>query len=187
MLTLVFFATPGSVGASTATLGAHLALNLAETDAAIRHYSDRPHPHAQRAELVVEPRSNYGKADCDLAIFDASDTVRPRTTDEGLQLADGFDQRSVVWLPIVAPAPQARKFLESFTPRPVVPLLFDLVPRGRMQQHLPMLDDLARQVLEEGPQLLGYLPRLSLQRWTQAWIDLLLPIVTTSRQIGAVK
>ncbi|TAM92347.1 hypothetical protein EPN42_01240 [bacterium] len=92
-----------------------------------------------------------------------------------------------IWLPIVARAPQARNFLDHFPVRPALPLRTDPVPADDHARQLPPLDDLSRQVLEEGVETLGYTPVAGLRRWTQAWLDLLAPIITNAPLIEAKK
>jgi hypothetical protein len=171
MLTLAFFATPGSLGASTAVLGAALATTLAG-DRPVVIFSDRPHPHARRAGLNVQPRAAYGSDRDAVALYDVSDTIRPRVPADIDNLVPTLE-RHTAWLPIVGMAPQARDFLAAVGVRPIVALFIDPKPGNT---RLPMLDDLCRGVLEEGVESLGYAPMTGIRIWTQAWLDLLAPL-----------
>ena len=171
MLTLAFFATPGSLGASTAALGAAMATSLLD-DRPFQFFSDRPHPHTGRAGIAVLPRSAYSPSSETVALYDISDVARPRTPAD-IEVLEASLGRSTVWLPIVGSAPQSKAYLGVLKVRPMVPLFVEPDPG---QTRNPMIDDLCRQVLERGVESLGYTPMAGIRKWTQAWLDLLTPL-----------
>lgn len=179
MITLTVFALPGSVGASTATLGLYLALRLYTHESTVIAYSDEPHADFARREITVLPRVRYAAdGDEDLAIVDLSDSARPRTVVELGTALRGLGARRIA-LAITDGAPRSEASLSYLCHDPTTPTVVlrrerltagGSSLRGKYELTFPELEPEAVALIESGPAVIGYAPRTPLRRWLAQWV-----------------